>query len=162
MSEQKPILDACCGSKMFWFDKQNPAAMFCDNRDVDSYEYYPGRTLEVKPDVVCDFAALPFTDKAFKLVVFDPPHLLRAGEKSYMRAKYGVLPQEWPEMLQKGFAECMRVLDDYGVLVFKWNETQIPTADVIKAIGQKPLFGHKSGKQNKTHWMCFMKMPEGV
>ena len=24
----KPILDACCGSRMFWFDKENPNVEF--------------------------------------------------------------------------------------------------------------------------------------
>jgi hypothetical protein len=66
MTVSKPILDACCGSKMFWFDKQNPNVEFCDIREV-------------------------------------------------------------------------------------------PLKDVLKAIGAKPLFGHRSGKHNKTHWMCFMK-----
>ena len=33
--EMKPILDACCGSRMFWFDKTNPAAIFMDNRELD-------------------------------------------------------------------------------------------------------------------------------
>lgn len=28
----KRILDACCGSKMFWFDKNNPDVEFCDIR----------------------------------------------------------------------------------------------------------------------------------
>ena len=27
------ILDACCGSRMFWFDKQNPDVVFADNRE---------------------------------------------------------------------------------------------------------------------------------
>lgn len=27
MSETKIILDACCGSRMFWFDKKNPLAL---------------------------------------------------------------------------------------------------------------------------------------
>ena len=35
----KIILDACCGSRMFWFDKNNPAALFVDirspNKEVD-------------------------------------------------------------------------------------------------------------------------------
>jgi len=31
----KPILDACCGSRMFWFDKKNPAAIFMDNRELE-------------------------------------------------------------------------------------------------------------------------------
>ena len=26
----KTILDACCGSRMFWFDKENPNVDFCD------------------------------------------------------------------------------------------------------------------------------------
>ena len=28
----KKILDACCGSKMFWFDKENENTVFMDNR----------------------------------------------------------------------------------------------------------------------------------
>ena len=27
-------------------------------------------------------------------------------------------------------------------------------------IGQKPLFGHHSGKQSRTFWACFMKLEE--
>lgn len=26
------ILDACCGSRMFWFDKENPNCLFIDKR----------------------------------------------------------------------------------------------------------------------------------
>ena len=33
MSETKIILDACCGSRMFWFDKENPLTLFADIRD---------------------------------------------------------------------------------------------------------------------------------
>lgn len=28
----KKILDACCGSRMFWFDKENPDTIFADNK----------------------------------------------------------------------------------------------------------------------------------
>lgn len=28
----KQILDACCGSRMFWFDKEHPATVFMDNK----------------------------------------------------------------------------------------------------------------------------------
>lgn len=31
----KPILDACCGSKMFWFDPQNPLTIFADTQNED-------------------------------------------------------------------------------------------------------------------------------
>ena len=160
----KTILDACCGSKMFWFDKKNPNVEFCDNRIVPRHEYYPHRYIEIKPDTICNFTALPFPDKAFKLVVFDPPHLTRAraGETSYMRLKYGCLEDNWPQVLHDGFNECMRVLDDYGTLIFKWSEVQIPLKEVLKAIKYKPLFGHRSGKNNNTHWMAFMKFPKEV
>jgi len=155
----KPILDACCGSRMFWFDKDNPNVEFCDNRVVPRHEYYPKRYIEIKPDTVCDFTALPFDDKAFRLVVFDPPHLTWAGETSWTRLKYGCLENDWQEMLHDGFWECMRVLDDYGTLIFKWSEVQIPLSKVLAAIKAEPLFGHRSGKNMKTHWLAFMKMP---
>lgn len=155
----KPILDACCGSRMFWFDKKNSHAIYCDNRIVPHHEYYPGRYIEIKPDVIADFTDLPFDDKQFKLVVFDPPHLTCAGPTSWMALKYGRLDENWPQMLHDGFWECMRVLDDYGTLIFKWSEVQIPLRDVLAAIKAEPLFGHRSGKHNNTHWMAFMKFP---
>ena len=145
---------------MFWFDKTNPEVEFCDIREVPRHEYYPGRYIEIKPDTVCDFTALPFPDKSYKLVVFDPPHLKSAGPASWMAEKYGRLDETWPQMLHDGFWECMRVLDDYGTLIFKWSEVQIPLKDVLRAIGAKPLFGHTSGLRMGTHWMAFMKFPE--
>lgn len=163
----KPILDAACGSRMFWFDKENPAVMFCDNREMSFSrawgENNSVRHIEIHPDVMCDFTALPFPDKTFKLVVFDPPHLRHAGDTAWLALKYGRLDENWPKMLREGFSECMRVLDDYGTLIFKWSEIQIPVQDVIKAIGHEPLFGNRSGKAGKTHWMAFMKFPkEGI
>lgn len=156
----KPIIDVCCGSKMFWFDKQNPNVEFCDNRVVGKHEYYEKRYLEVAPDTVCDFTNLPFEDNSFKLVVFDPPHLTWAGDTSWIKLKYGCLPKDWKPLIYDGFNECMRVLDDYGTLVFKWSEVQIPLSEIIKAIETRPLFGHRSGKHNNTHWLCFMKFPK--
>ena len=153
----KFILDACCGSKMFWFNKNNPDVEFCDNRVVPYHEYYPNRYIEIRPDTVCDFTSLPFSDGSFYLVVFDPPHLTWAGPASWTRLKYGCLEDNWPQMIHDGFWECMRVLKPNGTLVFKWSEVQIPLKKVIDAIGADPLFGHRSGKNMKTHWMCFMK-----
>ena len=67
------------------------------------------------------------------------------------------LDENWPKMLHDGFTEGMRVLKPDGVLIFKWSEYDIPAEEVWKAIGQKPLFGHHSGKKSKTFWGCFMK-----
>ena len=163
---KKVILDACCGSRMFWFNKQNPHAVFVDKRDFDKKVIWQSkdgtdfRTMEVKPDIVADFRSLPFDDESFYHVVFDPPHLLRLGETSWLAAKYGKLDEDWREMIGEGFRECMRVLKPYGTLIFKWNETDISTKDVIKVCGQEPLYGHRSGKHDKIMWMAFMKMPE--
>lgn len=153
----KIVLDACCGSRMFWFDKNNPLALFADVRN-ESHTLCDGRELHIKPDVIADFRSMPFASKSFKVVVFDPPHLKHVGTTSWMGKKYGILSKDWKVDIKQGFEECIRVLDDYGVLIFKWNETQIKTSDVIKAIGAKPLFGHTSGRHQKTIWMCFIKI----
>lgn len=141
---------------MFWFDKENPDVLFCDKRELDD-TLCDGRKLKIKPDMICDFTNMPFSDKSFKLVVFDPPHLLHIGESSWMAKKYGKLDVNWQGMIRDGFNECWRVLDDYGVLIFKWNENQIKVRDILDVIKKEPLFGHKSGKRSDTHWMCFMK-----
>ena len=30
----KRVLDACCGSRMFYFNKQNPDVIYADNREL--------------------------------------------------------------------------------------------------------------------------------
>lgn len=158
--EQFPlILDPCCGSRMFWFDKQHPDAIYGDQRQ-EEHTLCDGRTLRIHPDQLMDFRAMPFPDGQFKLVVFDPPHLTHAGPKSWMAAKYGKLSEDWRADLRKGFAECFRVLATHGVLVFKWNETQVRTTEVMALTPHRPLFGHTSGKGGRTHWMVFMKPSE--
>ena len=75
-----------------------------------------------------------------------------------MAQSYGRLDkQTWKEDLSKGFAECFRVLKDEGILIFKWNEYDVPLKDVLALTDQKPLFGHPSGNAQKTHWVTFMK-----
>lgn len=158
MENGKLILDACCGSRMFWFDKKNPLALFADIRD-EEYILCDGRNLKVHPDIVSDFTDMPFEDNSFYMVVFDPPHLKTLGETSWMAKKYGKLPKDWQSLIHDGFTECMRVLKPYGTLVFKWNESEIKAAEVLSVIPFKPLFGHTTGRQSKTIWMCFMKLP---
>lgn len=150
------ILDACCGAKMMWFDKQNPLTLFNDIRELET-NLCDGREFSVSPDVTCDFTNLDFPDCKFKLVVFDPPHLNKIGDDAWMAIKYGKLPEDWREMLSNGFAECFRVLENNGILIFKWNEIQIKTTQILDCVEFAPLFGHPSGKRADTHWIVFMK-----
>ena len=158
------VLDPCCGSRMFWFDRGHFDVVFGDQRsetivvtDRSHGDLNGTRTLTIEPDALMDFRALPFPNCSFKLVAFDPPHLVRAGPKSWLAAKYGKLGADWRDDLRAGFAECFRVLATDGVLVFKWNETQVKLGEVLALTPHQPLFGNTSGKKAGTHWLVFMK-----
>lgn len=155
----KTILDPCCGSRMFWFDKKDDRAVFTDKRS-EQHTLCDGRELIIEPDMVMDFTDLQFDDEQFHMVVFDPPHLNKIGDSSWMAKKYGKLDETWPLMIKDGFAECFRVLKPNGTLIFKWNETQILTKDILALTDQKPVVGHISGKRANTHWVCFLKEVE--
>lgn len=158
------VLDPCCGSRMMWFDHANPDALFGDRRreiltvtDRSHGREDGTRTLRIEPDVQFDFRAIPYGDGTFALVAFDPPHLVRAGPRSWLAAKYGKLSADWRDDLRAGFAECFRVLRPDGVLVFKWNETQVKVREVLELAQAAPLFGNTAGKKNGTHWIVFIK-----
>lgn len=151
--ESKTILDPCCGSRMFWFDKENQNVIFADNRKLKT-TLCDGRILLIDPDMIMDFRNMPFDDNLFNLVVFDPPHLIHAGENSWLAQKYGILPSNYKEYIRDGFNECMRVLKPTHTLIFKWNEEQIKLSEILKVIKYKPLFGDK---RSKTRWIVFMK-----
>lgn len=154
MSER--VLDPCCGSRMFWFNREHPDVIYGDIRR-ESHVLCDGRQLTIAPDVMLDFTSLPYEDGRFRLVVFDPPHLENAGPKGWMGLKYGKLPKDWKDYLRRGFAECFRVLDSDGVLIFKWNESRIKVREVLALAEIEPLFGHPTGQNGKTHWCVFMK-----
>lgn len=157
----KKILDATCGARTIWFNKHHPAAIYCDRRNESHQHLWKNAEnchLDINPDIQCDFTAMPFPDGSFPLVIFDPPHLTGAKETSWLVKKYGKLDESWPQMIRDGFRECMRVLKPDGVLIFKWSEHDIPAEKVWRAIGEKPLFGHHSGRKSKTFWACFMKL----
>lgn len=159
----KCILDVTCGDKTMWFQKNEPHTVYCDKR-CEEHDGMFGRNknkrrhLVIAPDIQCDFTDLPFDDESFNLVVFDPPHVEHLTEQSWLRKEYGSLDGDWKTMIHEGFQECMRVLRENGVLIFKWSDISISTRDIINVIGQEPLFGHRSGKKMNTHWMTFMKM----
>ena len=150
------VLDVCSGSRMFHFDKENEDVLFGDIRN-ESHTLCDGRSLQINPDMLMDFRSLPFENESFKVVIFDPPHLVNLGSSSWMAKKYGVLNKDWRDDIHAGFKECFRVLKTDGILIFKWNETQIKTKEILSLTEHKPLIGHISGKRAQTHWITFMK-----
>lgn len=156
------VMDACCGSRMFWFDRKDARAVFVDKRreshslpDISSAG--GSRMLVVNPDIQADFTALPFPDGRFALVVFDPPHLIRNGKNGWLAKKYGKLEGDWREELRAGFIECFRVLKPEGTLIFKWNEHEVPVSQILALTPAKPLIGNRCGRTAKSHWIVFMK-----
>ncbi len=132
---KKRVLDACCGAKMFWFDKNNQDVVFQDVRR-ESHTLCDGRKLVISPDVLADFRNMPYEDECFFLVVFDPPHLRKIGTTSLMGKKYGRLPDDWKKMIREGFDECMRVLKPKSLCISKGIRVLF-----TKAVGSKQLGG---------------------
>lgn len=165
MQKDKYILDATAGFRMMWFDKHDPNTLYIDKRP------------ECEPDEVQDFRNLPYTDKRFRLVVFDPPHILRGSDNhdSNMLRRFGALqPDTWRSDLKQAFDELWRVLADYGVLILKWNTQYTASNELLALFPVKPLFyqvsatstrKYNGGRQRenvKTLWFCFMKKPENT
>jgi hypothetical protein len=167
---EKFILDPTAGYRMCWFNKKQPNTIYLDQRP------------ECAPDIVGDFRDLSqFPDNTFRLIVFDPPHILKTKARNLVRliAQFGALePDTWKQDLRKGFDEMWRVLAPYGVLLLKWNTHQISASELLVILGRKPLVyqissskgrrefdkltqKHSSGTYTlQTLWFCFMKIPE--
>jgi hypothetical protein len=163
MSE-KFILDACCGGRMFWKNKTHSNAVFQDIRkDVLPLKERYGLNFTVEPDVIGDYRNMEFKDKSFKMVIFDPPHLFM-NKTAWMAKKYGTLKgTNWKEEFKRGFGECWRVLDDYGTLVFKWNDNCLNINEIEPFFPAEPIiFNRIKTKGKRTYWFVFLKIPDKV
>ena len=165
MELNKKVLDACCGSRMFWFDNKDERTLYIDIRekcerivDIGTPGTIGRKPIIVNPDIVADFRNMPFEDNSFYHVVFDPPHFYKgAGKTGKIAFQYGLLKETWKDDIKKGFSECFRVLKPNCTLIFKWCESEIPLKEVLKLTDVKPLYGHRSGKKAQTHWVAFIK-----
>ena len=68
MKTKKPILDACCGGRMFYFNKDDERVLFQDIRNIET-TLCDGRKFAVNPDVKADFTNMPYEDGTFSMVV---------------------------------------------------------------------------------------------
>lgn len=158
----KPILDACCGGKMFWVDKKDKRILSMDIRVNPPEKLSNGSLFAVTPDIVADFRDIPFPDSSFSMVIFDPPHL-RCGRRSFLFKKYGTLEKDWKDTLTKGFSECFRVLKPNGTLIFKWSDNFKKLSEILELTEEKPVITHKT-KSNSgtafTYFVVFLKEGE--
>lgn len=158
------ILDACCGGRMWWWDKAHPLALYMDNRQAPHGSRADRPNWSCAPDVVEDFRSMPFEDDSFHLVVFDPPHISRPGQASgNVALQYGTLPYGAEGVtLKRGLAECWRVLAPGGSLIFKWAGK----AETAKsAFPTEPIVGTRSFRKSSglgTRWFVFYKQIEPV
>jgi hypothetical protein len=158
----KPVLDMTAGGRMMWQDKNNELALFVDKREetLEMMDRGNVRVYDVKPDVLADWTnpeGLPFHSGSFHQIIFDPPHLLRAGKNSWLRKKYGVLDKvTWKRDLECGFSEAARLLVDNGTLIFKWNSDQIKLSEVLQLVPDE-LVATVRNRVNKTYICVFIK-----
>lgn len=154
---QAQILDACCGGRHWWWDKDHPLAVYMDEREVPLGNEWRA-TWSCVPDVLGDYRAMPFDDGAFQLVVFDPPHIVRKNPDTKWSTRfYGALnPDTWQDDIRRGFAECWRVLATGGTLVFKWSGDTSRCSPYFPA---EPIVGTrwKAGEDEATSWFIFYK-----
>ena len=156
-----PVLDACCGGKMMYFDKTDDRVLSQDIRTVKRHKIESnGSYFGVEPDVVGDFTKMQFHDNRFSLVIFDPPHL-RCGKTSFMYYKYGTLDANWEQTIRKGFSECFRVLRPNGTLIFKWCDSYKSLKTVLQLSPEKPIFSHKTISRSRSKYTYFVVFIKG-
>ena len=165
---EKFILDACCGGKEMWTNKNHPNTLYIDIRKEEKGCLPTQPNFCIQPDIIADFRALPPEIKAkkFKLIAWDIPHFKTLGKTSIYRMKYGALEKEtWQEDIKKGFKELWTILDDFGIILLKFNDYEIKFPQLLACIPETPLFYNVSTNRlngNTTKWFCFMKIPERI
>ena len=159
------ILDATCGFKGIWYQKNHPFVTFLDIRqghtqNTKRMKFKNRRHFKLNPNVIADFKFLPFVDDCFDMVIFDPPHYIvnTKKEKSILELRYGYFYEsEYKSQLKHAFSELFRVLKYKGIFIFKWCEIHKKLDEILPLIPYTPLFGSRVGQKNNTHWIVFIK-----
>jgi SAM-dependent methyltransferase len=160
------ILDATCGFRGIWYQKNHPYVTFMDKRkDVYYSNHKKGkRRIVVNPDIVSEWKNAPFPDNYFDMVVFDPPHLVwskgSTKKESSLDKCYGYLREEtWRQDLQQGIKKLFQILKPEGIFILKWCENSKRIEEVLKLCPYKPMFGSNTKSKGKTEnfWILFIK-----
>lgn len=147
------ILDACCGGRMWWWDKAHPLAIYMDKREAPPGSIPLRPNWNCSPDLFGDFRYMPFEDESFQLVLFDPPHIIKTSGQptGIMGMRYGALKRDTSlDDLRLGLSECWRVVRPGGTVIFKWAGS----LDGIE-FPATPIVGTRS--RHETRWIVFYK-----
>lgn len=177
--DDEEVLDATCGGRSIWLPENSSRddTLYIDSREEEAgfvdeaipEDLRPNNpNYSVEPDDVQDFRNLPYADSVFRLVVFDPPHIIRSDGMEtltgVMTKKYGCLNAEsWQDDLRRGFDELWRVLSPGGTLVFKFADMDTDYSTVLGLAPVDPLFGTttKNVTNHTTRWFVFYKPESG-
>ncbi len=104
-------LDMCCGSRMFWFDKNDDRAIFSDIRK-EEHTLCDGRRLIISPDLIADFVHYHLQTHPFRWLYSTLRILERVGDNARMGKKYGRLNKDTGvddlrQDLKKPFVRCV-------------------------------------------------------
>jgi len=163
----KFILDACCGNRYMWYNKKHPNTLYIDIRNEEKGFIESEKEVCIKPDIIADFTNLPdaIKSKRFKLIIWDVPHFKGKRITGVLMKKFGCLnPETWQSDINKGFRELWSVLDDFGILLFKFSDYHIKFNAILKCIPEEPLIFNRTSSTGKTEtrWYCFMKIPKEI
>lgn len=104
LRDEWSTLDCTHGLGVFW-RKWRPANLVACDAD-------PGKS---PIGHAVDFTAMPFPDRSFDVVVFDPPYKLNGTPDEITDHRYGVhTPTRWQDRMdlcKRGIDECCRVAD---------------------------------------------------
>ncbi len=155
--DDKFILDACCGGRHMWRDKNNKNTVYMDIRQVEKGTIELQPNWSVQPDVIGDYRDMPFDDEAFRYVIWDIPHKIK-HDNGIITMKYGYLGESWQHDLTVAFVEIMRVLKPQGMLIFKFNDLAIPFNEIRKCFPMQEIgFTPTKKGVNTTAFWCYIK-----
>jgi hypothetical protein len=147
------ILDLSAGNRGIWFDKTHQDCVYVDIRP------------SVRPTVIADSRALPFSAYQFDLVVFDPPHV-NGGSNSNISKDYGHhTASAIRDIIICSAHEAHRVSQPQALMAFKWNDHDRKLSPILALMASwwRPLFGQlvsvRTKHSSQTYWVMCQRVP---